>query len=247
MGKLQDFINNNNDFAEQVGKDIKDLREKNLAIIDDSQESLSSTWSSNKTKTELDKKVDKVVGKGLSDTNFTKAEKYKLSSLEGSKFLGVYPTLQALQTAHSVADAGNYADVDATGEDVVRYIWDVSESKWVAQQSGTPLTAAQIKQMYESNPDTNAFTNDEKTKLQGIQEGAQVNSVNSVSGKQGDVTLVKADVGLGNVQNYAIATLTQAQNATGNAYMTPARTQDYVDNQVGDDNPLEIYNTAAGN
>lgn len=39
------------------------------------------------------------------------------------------------------------------------------------------------------------------TKLAGIEAGAQVNTVNSVAGKTGVVTLVKGDVGLGNVDN----------------------------------------------
>lgn len=40
-------------------------------------------------------------------------------------------------------------------------------------------------------------------KLKGIQVGAQVNTVNSVAGKTGAVTLVKSDVGLGNADNTA--------------------------------------------
>lgn len=43
----------------------------------------------------------------------------------------------------------------------------------------------------------------DKTKLDGIAAGAQVNAVTSVAGKTGVVTLVKADVGLGNVDNTA--------------------------------------------
>lgn len=43
----------------------------------------------------------------------------------------------------------------------------------------------------------------DKTKLDGIAAGAQVNTVTSVAGKTGVVTLVKADVGLGNVDNTA--------------------------------------------
>lgn len=39
-------------------------------------------------------------------------------------------------------------------------------------------TAERIKQLYEENPDTNAFTDAEKAKLAGIEEGAQVNTVN---------------------------------------------------------------------
>jgi hypothetical protein len=50
---------------------------------------------------------------------------------------------------------------------------------------------------------TNDYTNDEKNKLTGIEEAAQRNAVDSVAGKTGAVTLVKADVGLGNVANEA--------------------------------------------
>lgn len=41
----------------------------------------------------------------------------------------------------------------------------------------------------------------DKTKLDGIATGAQVNTVTSVASKTGAVTLVKGDVGLGNVDN----------------------------------------------
>lgn len=55
----------------------------------------------------------------------------------------------------------------------------------------------------------------DKTKLDGIQPGAQVNVVTSVVGKTGAVALVKNDVGLGNVDNTSdlnkpISTATQA-------------------------------------
>lgn len=43
----------------------------------------------------------------------------------------------------------------------------------------------------------------DKTKLDGIATGAQVNTVTSVASKTGAVTLVKGDVGLGNVDNTA--------------------------------------------
>ncbi|PRH85481.1 hypothetical protein C5L14_21065 [Labrys okinawensis] len=55
----------------------------------------------------------------------------------------------------------------------------------------------------------------DKAKLDGIQAGAQVNTVTSVAGKTGAVTLVKGDVSLGNVDNISdlnkpISTATQA-------------------------------------
>lgn len=49
------------------------------------------------------------------------------------------------------------------------------------------------------------YTATEKTKLAGIQSGAQVNAVSSVAGKTGAVSLVKGDVGLGSVDNTADA------------------------------------------
>ena len=63
------------------------------------------------------------------------------------------------------------------------------------------LQPSAIKADYESNANTNAYTDAEKTKLSGIAAGAQVNTVTSVAGKTGVVTLAKGDVGLANVDN----------------------------------------------
>lgn len=80
---------------------------------------------------------------------------------------------------------------------------------------------------------TNDFTNSDKTKLDGIQAGAQVNSVVSVSGKTGVVALVKSDVGLGSVENYAVATQAEAQAGTvSNKYMTPLRVKEAITAQT---------------
>jgi hypothetical protein len=58
-----------------------------------------------------------------------------------------------------------------------------------------------IKSTYEAEPNTNAFTNAEKTKLAAIQADAEVNAVDSVNGQIGAVVLDKDDVGLENVDN----------------------------------------------
>lgn len=62
---------------------------------------------------------------------------------------------------------------------------------------------------------TNDYTTAEKNKLANIAAGAQVNTVTSVAGKTGAVTLGKGDVGLSNVDNTSdaakpISTATQA-------------------------------------
>lgn len=65
----------------------------------------------------------------------------------------------------------------------------------------TTYTDAEVKTKYETNTDTNAFTDIEKTKLAGIDAGAEVNIVTSVATKTGDVVLTNSDVGLSNVDN----------------------------------------------
>ena len=126
-------------------------------------------------------KVDKDGAKGLSDENYTAAEKAKLAGIEAAHFKGLHASLVALQSAHPTAAAGNYADVDSgTGADVARYIWDVSDSKWLIQSGASgSMTAAQIKTAYESNPDTNGYSDAEKAKLGAISAGATANATNA--------------------------------------------------------------------
>lgn len=96
--------------------------------------------------------------------HFTQAEKNKLSELESSKFKGRFITLLALQNNYPNGEAGWYADVDdASG--AIRYIWSSSTEEWVQSSGSSALTPAEIKSQYESNLDTNAFTDDEKAKL----------------------------------------------------------------------------------
>jgi hypothetical protein len=98
---------------------------------------------------------------------YTDGEKTKLAGLESSKFLGEFVSLVALQTALPSPSVGSYAYVDTgTGQDVEKYLWDSSDSQYVLQQgSSTAETPATIKAKYESNVNTNAFTDTEKTNL----------------------------------------------------------------------------------
>lgn len=55
-------------------------------------------------------------------------------------------------------------------------------------------------------------------------------SVNSVNGQTGEVVLTKSDVGLGNVENYAMATQQEAEAAAiGSAYMSPLATRQLLE------------------
>lgn len=80
--------------------------------------------------------------------------------------------------------------------------------------SGGPITVSgTITLSYTAG--YQGYTTTEASKLAGIASGAQVNTVTSVAGKTGVVTLAKADVGLGSVDNVASATLLARANHTG--------------------------------
>ena len=86
-------------------------------------------------------------------------------------------------------------------------------------------TASQVVE----ETDKKFMTDAERTKLAGIATGAQVNTVTSVAGKTGVVTLAKADVGLGSVENYGIATQAEAEAGTSDVkYMTPLKTNQAI-------------------
>ena len=88
---------------------------------------------------------------------------------------------------------------------------------------GNSKTAADLKTAYESNADTNAFTDAEKNKLSGIETGAEVNAVDSVNGATGVVILTTGDITEDTDANY----VTDAQLAViGNTIGTNTGDQD---------------------
>lgn len=106
-------------------------------------------------------------------------ERQKLASLESSKFLGTFLTSEAIPTEGAIA--GNYADVDAgVGETVSRWIYDVDNGAFV-QAAGEVAgeTSASVKEKYESNPNTNAFTDNHKTTLEALQGLAPAATIES--------------------------------------------------------------------
>ena len=118
-----------------------------------------------------------------------------------SRFKGVYPFTTVCSGV--VSPTGDYADVDNVGADVVRYIYDVTDSKWVVQQSATSITSAQIKQMYESNPDTNSYSDDDKSVVSGV-TAALSTKVDKVTGKQ-----------LSDEKNYTLAEKEKLKRCSG--------------------------------
>jgi alanine-alpha-ketoisovalerate/valine-pyruvate aminotransferase len=109
------------------------------------------------------------------DTNvLTDAEKAKLASLEASKYRGTFASFAVLPLTGN--SDGSYANYDAgAGTAVKLAIWDVNDTMWRdVQGASTAETAASVKTKYEANPDTNAFTDAHKAKLDAISEAPNI-------------------------------------------------------------------------
>lgn len=81
--------------------------------------------------------------------------------------------------------------------------------------------------------DKKFMTDAERTKLAGVEDGAEVNVVTSVASKTGDVTLGNSDVGLGNVTNdkqmpEAGGTFTGISKAQNNTSYTTAQLRNVI-------------------
>lgn len=126
-------------------------------------------------------KVDKDGSKVLSDNNYTTSEKNKLASIDATHYLPPLQTtvqLSALPQATVSDKARVYVEAE-----LADYFYDTTASSgdiapddqiggvgfWRKVAVGGE-TAASIKTKYESNADTNAFTNALKAKLDSITE-----------------------------------------------------------------------------
>lgn len=119
----------------------------------------------------LDAKEDSVVGKELSDENYTTAEKAKLAGLDAPTYKGHFESATALEAAYPAASqaAGDSADV-TVGAEIHRFI--IVGAAWVDQGVTGADSAAEIKNKYESNADTECFNTGEQDKLLNIEVGA---------------------------------------------------------------------------
>ena len=124
----------------------------------------------------------------------------------------------------------NGTDVNVKGLKSAAYTessdYDVSGAAATVQGNVDALAvvvSGKVDKVQGKGLSTNDYTNEDKTKLAGIQAGAQVNTVTSVAGKTGAVTLSKSDVGLGNVNNTSDANK-PISNATQNALNLKADT-----------------------
>lgn len=166
---------------------IKTAYERNAntnAYTDDEKAKLAGLedYDDSQILEELAEKVDKIDGFGLSETNFSQAEKDKLAGIESNLFKGKFPSVSALNLI--IGKSGDYAYVGVEGENDKSYIWDDDDNIWVQNSSeGTAETPSSVKIKYESNPDTNAFTDALKIKLENLFNYNDTLLWNAVNGK----------------------------------------------------------------
>ncbi|MBT2293252.1 hypothetical protein J7E73_29990 [Paenibacillus albidus] len=213
--------------------------------------------------TQLAGKVEKEAGKGLSANDYTTVEKTKLAGVAAAANHYVHPTnhppsiitqdagnrfvTDAEKVAWSAKEtpSGAQAKADAVAGDLsdheadnVRHITAVERTSWNAKASTAAATVSTAGLMSAAD----------KSKLDGVAAGAQVNTVTSVAGRTGAVVVGKSDVGLSNVENYGLASQAEAESGTSGAkYMTPQRTMQAIQSQLasvgaGDMSKL-IYDT----
>jgi len=121
------------------------------------------------TKTELNTKVDKVDGKGLSTNDYTNAEKSKLAGIQS----GAEKNVQS-DWNQSNTNADDYIKNKPTIPSVDQTYNPNSRNA----QSGTAVASAvsgKVDKVEGKQLSTEDYTTDEKTKLGGIEAGAQVN------------------------------------------------------------------------
>lgn len=180
------------------------------------------------TKEELASKADSANVYSKSET-YTKTETdsaIKQASATVFKYKGAVDNYEGLPTeevyvgdVYSLRDTnGEYVATKASPEPTWEYLGvevDLSqysttvENDGKYQPKGDYVTNSTFTSSLNNKVDkdgdkvlsTNDFTTELKSKLEGIEAGAQANKVTSVAGRTGEVTLTKTDVGLDQVDN----------------------------------------------
>lgn len=155
------------------------------------------------TQSALDGKVDKVSGKGLSSKDYTKAEKDKLAGIEAGAQVNTVMGVKGNSETNYRTGNINITPTNI-GLGNVNNTSDLNKPVSTAQQTALDKKVDKVTGYGLSKND---FTDTLKNKLDGIAEGAQVNSITGVKGssektyRTGNVSISASNIGLGNVNN----------------------------------------------
>lgn len=124
--------------------------------------------------------------------------------------------LTNVPTPSADGDAANKSYVDGKSYPTNLTTTTAASTVTVVSDTGTDATISAA-----TTSVAGVMSGTDKTKLDGIEAGAQVNTVTSVSNKTGAVTLTKSDVGLGSVDDTSNATERAAAATLTNKRIDP--------------------------
>lgn len=250
--------------------------------ITDLQTEVGTIESTTYTKTETDNLLDglnttlggRITDEASARENADNGLQRQIDSIVASSdvvdIVGTYQDLQNYDTSKlGDNDIIKVLD-DSTHNNATSYFrWKKSSSTWQYIGSEGPYyTKAETDNLLDNKVDkvagkglsTNDFTTAFKNKLNGIQEGAQVNTITGVKGnnestyRTGNVNITKGNIGLGNVDNTSDANK-PISTAMQNALNLKANTTDLsnyytkteIDNMIGNISTiLQTLDTGSG-
>lgn len=130
--------------------------------------------------------------------------------------------VQSVNTATGavVLDADDIDDTSTTNKFTTAA--DISKLAGIETGATADQTAAEIKTAYESNADTNAFTDAEQTKLAGIATGAEVNVNADWNAVSGDAEIFNKPTDVTDLSTHSVTELNDVTDAGSGAIITNA-------------------------
>lgn len=127
---------------------------------------------------DVSNKVDKVTGKGLSTNDYTTAEKTKLAGLSNYDDTQIQAAIDALQSAiDALTGVNDTTEAINTMNEVIDFLNGVTNDETLSGKLNElrTLINGKVDSVNGKGLSTNDYTTAEKTKLAGIQFGAEVN------------------------------------------------------------------------
>lgn len=175
-------------------------------------------------KEKLDGKVDKVSGKGLSTNDLTTELLNKLNSLENYDDTAVRNLIKGISSRIDTLVGESASEAIDNFNEILSFLNGITDTQTLQgllsklKSEFERLLANKVDKVSGKQLSTNDYTTAEKTKLSGIEEGAQKNTVTGIKGnaessyRTGDVNLTPADVGAAKASHtHAISEVTDLQ------------------------------------